>query len=189
MMDLNYITQHIEEFASFINTRSIDRIIQEMNLSDSPYSIKYMVRHTTGGSLQDIVTLIYSYNLLVGVSIVKDKEITSQEQNMNGIDINKYLPKNQSFKDDECPSIQRIKNKTNLLKELNVPYDNDLTLTEKLDLLDAYVESQKPEPKQVKEFKTTESHRKSQRERQKRWYDKHKAKTKSDYDWMKKDKE
>lgn len=138
MIDLNYIAEHISEFSSFITTTSVSRIIEEMNLEETVYSVKYMVLISMGGHIDGLNILIYRHFLLIGVITIKNKTIVHQELNNDGIDIKKYLPKTTDYNKNnpDRPSSQK---KDNLFTELNVPYENDLTTTEKLDILSDYV--------------------------------------------------
>lgn len=160
---LSYIIEHIEEFASYIRTDTIDKIIDSMDLQDTIYSIKYMIRNTAGSAIKDIVILIYRRFLLVGVCIIDNKKIVHQNSSLDGIDIYDYLPKYLKSEHELPPSKEALLYKNTLLKELNIQYDNKLSTLEKLDLLQEYVNKEEviqkeltikeEEKKKIKEYK------------------------------------
>jgi len=149
-MNLQYIIEHIEEFACYIKTDTINRILDELDLNNTIYSIKYMIRTGKGSALKDIVILIYRHFILIGVCIIEDKKIVHQNSSLTGIDINDYLPKYLKSEHELPPSKEAQLYKNTLLKELNIPYDNKLTTLEKLDLLQEYINDETFEEKQLK---------------------------------------
>jgi len=190
-MQLSYIIEHIEEFASFIKPDTIDKIIDSLELDHTIYSIKYMLRLGKGSAIKDIVFLVYRINLLVGVCIIEDRKLTHKNSSLDGLDINNYLPKNLKKTDIECKSKQEQIFKNTFLKDIGVPYDNKLTTIEKLDLLQEYINDEVYEEKQLnkeiiaahyekykKDKQPTDKSKEYQREYQKKYREENKYKPK-----------
>lgn len=140
---LKYILDYIEEFQEYIKDYTIERIISEITEIE-PYSLKFMLVQSTGGHTESINILILRHYLTVGVVSIKDGKIIHQNVNMNGIRIQKYLPKTNV--DNYKAKRKEEKEYNNLSDELGLDYDNNLTVKEKLDLLQQYVDEQVQKP-------------------------------------------
>lgn len=129
------IIEDIKEFEGFIGLNTIEWFIDEFELPED-YSLKMMTIVITGGKFNGINLLVYRKNLLVGIVCVdKDKCIIQTEYNINGIDIYKYTNRSVVMHKE-----YHLEERNTLGKELGIDYDNTLTVKEKIDLLQKYVD-------------------------------------------------
>jgi hypothetical protein len=132
---LQKIIEDIKEFDGLISLNTIERFIDEFELPEH-YSIKKMINQGNGGKYTGINLLIYKKSLLVGIVCVdSDKRITKTEYHDNGINIYKYTNRcivpTKDYREDD---------RNTLAKELGLDYNNKLTVKEKIDLLQKYVD-------------------------------------------------
>lgn len=156
---LQKIIEDIKEFDGLISLNTIERFIDEFELPEH-YSIKKMINQGNGGKYTGINLLIYKKSLLVGIVCVdSDKRITKTEYHDNGINIYKYtnicIVPTKDYREDD---------RNTLAKELGLDYDNKLTVTQKIDLLQKYVDEHpfvvKPKQTKKKELKENDGRRK-----------------------------
>ena len=142
-IQLQRILEYIEDFSEYIKDYTIERIINEITEIE-PYSLKFMLVQSTGGHTESINILILRHYLTVGVVSIKDGKIMRQEVNMEGIRIQKYLPKTNV--DNYKAKRKEEKEYNNLSDELGLDYDNKLSVKEKIDLLQQYVDEYANKP-------------------------------------------
>lgn len=131
--ELKLIRDYIIEFIDYIKPHLIDKIIENIDLEN--YTLKFMIKP------ESMHLLIYKYNLLVYLITIKDKEIIHEEVNMHGIRLSKYLPKeNNGIINLENNTTQIKVRQDSLTTELGIDYDNKLSVGEKLNLLQTYID-------------------------------------------------
>lgn len=151
---LQKIIEDIKEFDGLISLNTLDRFMTDFELPEK-YSLKPMIIVLTGGKFNGINLLVYKNNLLVGiVCIDKDKCITQIEYNITGIDIYKYT--------NRCIVMLKeyhVEERNTLSKELGIDYSNTLSVKEKIDLLQKYVDEHPViiEPKKEKGYVNRET--------------------------------
>lgn len=159
-IQLKYILEYIEEFQEYIKDYTIQKFVDEMNTDEvKPYSLKFMIVQSIGGHTESINILILRHYLTVGVVSIKDGKIMRQEVNMDGIRIQKYLPKTNV--DNHKAKRKEEKEYNSLSDEIGLDYNNKLTVKEKLDLLQKYVDEHPViiEPvKEKRQYKKTDQY-------------------------------
>jgi len=152
MEQIKQLFNDIRELEGFITKNTLERVIQEFS---QEFDLRPMTITSDSASVIRFNILIYKGMLNIGIICFDEvNKIYHTEYNPNGIDFNKYAS-GQIFK-----RLKEYKEFSTFSEETGLDYNNKLTTTEKLNMLQDYVNDNVKPIKQVKKSTNPDDKRK-----------------------------